>query len=383
MKTLYLHVGTPKTATTSIQSFLNKNKDVLEKYGYCYPASLHRYPDVNPIRNGHFLVGNVIKEDGTRDTDQEKIYLEEGLKQVEDYFKKVDNVILSDESIWRALSYTRKTLLSDLRSIGEKNGFRIKVIVYLRRQDKFLLSRWNQSIKQNFAYSATYTCDEFFKSEKKKKNKIFNYGTKLDEISRDIGKENLIVRRFDKSKWKDDSIIRDFMNEIGLEPTDEFQELEINENLKLGKNATEIKRIINKNNNLDKKEIAYLGNSLRKISALDTNKKPSAMLTVEETRAFLSKYEKENERVAAEYCKDGEPLFSDEIKELPKWSPKNDEMFEDMIQFISTVVVQIHRENIELKNKIDEIDKESKIFQDKVRHPIRTMWGRFIRLIKR
>lgn len=25
------------------------------------------------------------------------------------------------------------------------------------------------------------------------------------------------------------------MNEIGLEPTDEFQELEINENLKLGK----------------------------------------------------------------------------------------------------------------------------------------------------
>ncbi|MCI5501448.1 MAG: hypothetical protein MR409_05960 [Lachnospiraceae bacterium] len=173
------------------------------------------------------------------------------------------------------------------------------------------------------------------------------------------------------------------MNEIGLEPTDEFQELEINENLKLGKNATEIKRIINKNNNLDKKEIAYLGNSLRKISVLDTNKKPSAMLTVEETRAFLSKYEKENERVAAEYCKDGEPLFSDEIKELPKWSPKNDEMFEDMIQFISTVVVQLHRENIELKNKIDEIDKESKIFQDKVRHPIRTMWGRFIRLIKR
>lgn len=123
---------------------------------------------------------------------------------------------------------------------------------------------------------------------------------------------------------------------------------------------------------------------------MDTNKKPSAMLTVEETRAFLSKYEKENERVAAEYCKDGEPLFSDEIKDLPKWSPKNDEMFEDMIQFFSTAVVQLHRENMEqdeeikrLKNKIDRMDEESKIFQNKLRHPFRTMWGRFIRLIKR
>ena len=36
-----------------------------------------------------------------------------------------------------------------------------------------------------------------------------------------------------------------------------------------------------------------------------------------------------------------------------------------------------------LKNKIDRMDEESKTFQNKVRHPFRTMWGRFIRLIKR
>ena len=35
MKTLYLHIGTTKTATTSIQKFLEENKDVLQKYGYC------------------------------------------------------------------------------------------------------------------------------------------------------------------------------------------------------------------------------------------------------------------------------------------------------------------------------------------------------------
>lgn len=47
MKTLYLHIGTTKTATTSIQRFLEENKDVLQKYGYCFPDSLHVYPRAN------------------------------------------------------------------------------------------------------------------------------------------------------------------------------------------------------------------------------------------------------------------------------------------------------------------------------------------------
>ena len=47
MKTLYLHIGTTKTATTSIQRFLEENKDVLQKHGYCFPDSLHVYPRAN------------------------------------------------------------------------------------------------------------------------------------------------------------------------------------------------------------------------------------------------------------------------------------------------------------------------------------------------
>ena len=59
MKTLYLHIGTTKTATTSIQRFLEENKDVLQKYGYCFPDSLHVYPRANKRRNAHFLVAKV------------------------------------------------------------------------------------------------------------------------------------------------------------------------------------------------------------------------------------------------------------------------------------------------------------------------------------
>ena len=33
MKTLYIHIGCPKTATTSIQYFCNENKEILSKNG--------------------------------------------------------------------------------------------------------------------------------------------------------------------------------------------------------------------------------------------------------------------------------------------------------------------------------------------------------------
>ena len=66
MKTLYLHIGTTKTATTSIQRFLEENKDVLQKYGYCFPDSLHVYPRANKRRNAHFLVAKVWDADGSR-----------------------------------------------------------------------------------------------------------------------------------------------------------------------------------------------------------------------------------------------------------------------------------------------------------------------------
>ena len=82
MKTLYLHIGTPKTATSSIQKFLAENWDVLQKHGYFFPESTHIYPRVNARRNAHFLSGRVRNGEGIRDKEKEKTYLEEGLQQV-------------------------------------------------------------------------------------------------------------------------------------------------------------------------------------------------------------------------------------------------------------------------------------------------------------
>ena len=37
MKTLHVHIGTPKTATTAIQHFCKENAKILAEKGFCYP----------------------------------------------------------------------------------------------------------------------------------------------------------------------------------------------------------------------------------------------------------------------------------------------------------------------------------------------------------
>jgi hypothetical protein len=44
MLTLYLHIGTPKTGTTSLQSFLDTNRSALSYKGYLVPHSL-KFPN--------------------------------------------------------------------------------------------------------------------------------------------------------------------------------------------------------------------------------------------------------------------------------------------------------------------------------------------------
>ena len=148
-----------------------------------------------------------------------------------------------------------------------------------------------------------------------KEKDIYQYGKILDGIAEVIGKENLIVRRFDAESWRDGSIIHDFMHEIGIDVTPEFHELEKNANLSLDKNTTEIKRILNQEESFTMKEISYMGKFLKKISENYIQKDHTEMLAKEELQQFLKKYETENERIAREYIGDGHPLFSNEVKD--------------------------------------------------------------------
>lgn len=390
MKTLYLHIGTPKTATSSIQKFLAQNREVLESKGYVFPKSQHRYLNVNSRRNGHFLVQKVEKREGGRDHELEKQYLQEGYDLIVDEFQTYDHVILSDESIWYASSYSCKDLFADLKKQADVNGYRVKIVVYLRRQDTFFLSRWNQGVKQNIGAGSVLSCDEYISKTLKKDGKILNYAQKLDQIADIFGMENMVVRRFEPSSWIDGSIIHDFMQAINLPITEEFTELEKDANFRLGKNETEIKRIVNTVPDLSREEISYFGKKLKDLSIDGKQEEPSEMLSAEELKEFLAPYEAGNTYVAETYFKDGKPLFSQQIKNVPKWDADNPQMLADVITFFSSVTIDLYRRSAEQETEIRTLQKETERlryenerlrnrfmqFMWKAKHPFRTLWNK-------
>lgn len=393
MKTLYLHIGTPKTATSSIQKFLAQNREVLESKGYVFPKSQHRYLNVNSRRNGHFLVQKVEKREGGRDHELEKQYLQEGYDLIVDEFQTYDHVILSDESIWYASSYSRKDLFADLKKQADANGYRVKIVVYLRRQDTFFLSRWNQGVKQNIGAGSVLSCDEYISKTLKKDGKILNCAQKLDQIADIFGMENMVVRRFEPSSWIDGSIIHDFMQAIDLPITEEFTELEKDANFRLGKNETEIKRIVNTVPDLSREEISYFGKKLKDLSIDGKLEEPSEMLSTEELKEFLAPYEAGNTYVAETYFKDGKPLFSQQIKNVPKWDADNPQMLADVITFFSSVTIDLYRRSVEQETEIRTLQKETERlryenerlrnrfmqFMWKAKHPFRTLWNKIFK----
>ena len=110
MKTLHIHIGTPKTATTAIQKFCADNNPVLNRKGYCYPDFSFDYGRVGKARNGHFLIGFLYDEDGNRCVDKEMQRISEVMQKIEELFLTYDHVILSDEDIWRFMDEDRTDL---------------------------------------------------------------------------------------------------------------------------------------------------------------------------------------------------------------------------------------------------------------------------------
>jgi hypothetical protein len=395
MKTLYLHVGSPKTATTSIQKYLELNAKILQEHGYCFPELPHQYPLISSSRNGHFLTGELYKETGGRDRKLEQQYRLEGMEQVEKCFEQFHHVILSDEILWRDIlwkSNTRKppqSVFPFLMEHSRQHEYQVKVIVYIRRQDDLILSYWNQKVKKvgnNHGRSFTETLEEYVSWSLSDENETYmlDYARRLDYLAEVFGKENLIVRRFDPKSWIHGSVIDDFMHCIGIDNTEDFISLTGKENPGLDENTTEIKRILSKNMDFTMEEGTYFRNVLLDLSVDAEDQRPRySMLSAQEREELLKHFEADNAHIADTYVCDGKPLFSNSIKDEPKWTPDNPYMLEDVIRFFSTVTIDLRRENQSLQKDLitmhAQLEKERndlRTFKYKLKHPFRTLWNR-------
>ena len=222
MNKLYLHLGTPKTATTAIQYFLHDNNDRLRDIGYEYPDMQSDFPgnrgfawvknDESAYANGNVILDAQVLSAYRQGEDAFEDILGFVFPDMAEYYRAVisgnrtdfdaviayikaklekNNIIISSENLW-TFSY------SFLERLKNEFADRVEAIVYLRRQDSYVESMWNEVVKIGVV-SDILEDYFFFMLSEENDNHGLRYRTRLKRIARIIGKEHIHVRLFEGS----------------------------------------------------------------------------------------------------------------------------------------------------------------------------------------
>ncbi len=369
MKTLYLHIGSPKTATTSIQHFCHDNQEVLNEKGFCYPDFEKIYPRVGVLRNGHFIMA-ASQEAADESIDGSDKEFDENFEKIYALFEEYDNVILSDEGLWNYGYHKNARVWRQLKKELDKGVFVIKVIVYLRRQDAYLFSWWNQQIKEGFRANSVISWDDIVANGKYVQ---LDYYKMLEHIASFVGKDNIIVRLFDRNAFFGGTIYKDFMNCIGLDFTDEYTITSEMTNLSLTKNNNEIKRILNGVPELEMETNNHYRNCLTQLSETGQENDNWSMFSEDEYVEFMQRFEDGNQRIAKEYLNTDDALFDMQFKGAEKWKMDNEYIIEDVIRFFGTTTTQLLQENRMMKKEIISLQKELASLKYALKHPVHTL----------
>lgn len=334
---LLVHIGMPKTGSTALQNFLFANKNILEKYGWRYPLLASELPDVQGqnslVTNGNFFYDFIHEFEYGMDTksdDWNKKWTQV-LRHLES-----KNVILSAEAL--SVYETEKFLTG---AIQEYNN--IKIVIYLRRQDRMVESFYNNRIRDGI-FEGTF--NDYLNTDEVRR--MCHYFSILGLISRIIGKENLIVKVYEKLQFSRQgySIADDFLDILNIEKNqNEWKDCGI-KNPSIYGNYYNIKKIFNSiygiNSGLDQEVRDWDYNDLF-MQVSDFFHKDTAergYFTKEERREFLGRFASENEQVARDYLgrEDG-VLFYDDRMDYPQYESSQYSNFEeDMIRIFSAMI---------------------------------------------
>ena len=211
MAKVYLHIGAPKTATSTLQSVLAASYGKLLAQGVLYPRLL-RHGDAH-----HTLVCDLIEQyqghsmadlwygERTRGEAWQDLQ-----REIQAQGQPVDTIILSSE-LFFGQTRNLQEMLADIRD--RLSGHELKVVVYLRRQDQLYSSFFNQDIKgvRQWEFSAYqfYQTHQIFQ---------YDYDEMLAVWSEAVGRENILIRPYEPGQWAGGDIVRDFCATTGIAP---------------------------------------------------------------------------------------------------------------------------------------------------------------------
>lgn len=336
-KKLFIHIGTQKTGTTTIQSILSKNNKKLLKEGICYLgrfAELAR--EIRVIKKPDSVLANKLRE-------------QVNARLTASRNKDAQTYVISNEKFSgeKMDSYRNAEAIARLlKETFEAFSFDIKIIVFLRRQDEYIESTYAQRIYSGSSLSFNEFMEHFDEND-------FHWNDFVNRYAEVFGKENILVHPFDRKYLpKKESLIQTIGEDIGSTFLQNYSG-KIVKNKSFSRGALEISRITNQY--LNKQEMRQFRDILKN-SDLDGRK--CIFFSSKERVNFLKIYEKSNHEVAAHYLNTSD----DELFSSPKNLENNsDHEYEELTAesvavLLSQVILDLNRD---LKEKISEKKKKN------------------------
>ncbi len=311
MPKLFLHVGLPKTATTSIQRFLLHNREKLIAHGVLYPrAGLQNF--------AHHPLSTAFRKGGA-----------DWIKPVEpDVLARslrgeieatgCDTVIMSTE----ALSYVPQ--ITEVKDYFQ--DFDTDIVFYLRRQDKWLESAY----KSNLKTGATDLAPDVYM---KKQLPRLDYYEWLGHWAEVFGNEHIRVAVFEKGAVPQ-SVERTFLEVLNIEFQPEYEVSDAS-NTELSRDCLSFLGAMTAKRRISHRSWIYAG-----ILSNYTRQHPdpqewNRVWPPSQRRAVAEGFADSNARVAREYCgrEDG-ILFHENL-------PSDDEPWEEYPGLTATKAVEI------------------------------------------
>ena len=224
MRQIFIHVGAGKTGTSAIQEFLKLNRLELEANNLKIPDSGLRVIDDQGITH-HDLAGKVSRDYCSDVLDLwRKLIKEEG-----------DRFLVTSERFHSLIKYNTK-IFEEIRNILD--GFDVSIIFYIRREDQWIQSAYEQWIKAGNKRDG----EAIHELIKKPSISLPEQVLRFADI---FGPENIILKPFEKSQFAGGNIFSDFFSIFNIDVNDDFLFPKKNSNPRLSIDALEFKRIFN------------------------------------------------------------------------------------------------------------------------------------------
>lgn len=206
-KTVLIHIGMHKTGSTTIQHFLNNNRDLLRGKGILYP-------DTHGGAAHHLIASLTYADKSSRKAfprhARNKYANEESWKnhmraRIQDILSAPqDTVLLSSERFEFSAPEELVSLFPDTS---------MRILVFVRRQDERIESQFNQNLKRRLADTT-----ELLRYHEKAAVRDYDRLRHWEDV---LGAGNVIVLPFETGAIKD-GLERTFMRAFGLEWDNEY-----------------------------------------------------------------------------------------------------------------------------------------------------------------